>query len=109
MSKLHYISDGDLTQYHVDAIRGPELVRIEEHFLWCSYCIGREVKHLRKIREKGRAHMGHISTDELELYHLGLITDAIALAEIETTSHNVRTAATACWRPNGFSRYCGLV
>jgi hypothetical protein len=83
MSKLHHISDADLDRYHFDAIRGPELAMIEEHLLWCLHCVGREEKNLRNNREKKRAHVGHISTDDLELYHLGNMTDAMAIGGIE--------------------------
>ncbi len=75
MSELHHISDGDLDRYHFDAIRGPELAMVEEHLLWCFHCQRREEKNLRCIREKRRADLGHITTDDLELYQLGRMTD----------------------------------
>jgi hypothetical protein len=32
---------------------------------------------------KGRAHLDHIATDDLERFHLGQVTDALATAGIE--------------------------
>jgi len=42
MNELHHISDSDLTRYHCDAIRGPELAMVEEHLLSCLYFVHRE-------------------------------------------------------------------
>jgi hypothetical protein len=83
MSHLHHLSNDDLDRYHFDAIRGPEPAMVEEHLLWCRHCLDRAEENLRSIREKGRAHVGHISTDNLELYQLGHMTDALAIAEID--------------------------
>jgi hypothetical protein len=63
MSELHHISDCDLDRYHCEATTGPELAMLEEHLFWCVSCIGRE----EEIREKGRSHVTHTSTDDLEL------------------------------------------
>jgi putative Ca2+/H+ antiporter (TMEM165/GDT1 family) len=42
--------------------------------------------------------MDHVTTDDLELFKLGHVTDALAIAEIGDTSQNVTIALTACWR-----------
>ena len=71
MAELHHISDSDLTRYHCDAIRGLELAMVEEHLLSCLYCAGREEKSCATSGRKGAATMNHISTDDLERFHLG--------------------------------------
>jgi hypothetical protein len=46
MTQLHHISDGDFARYHFDVMRGLELAMVEEHLLWCLYCLGREAEEL---------------------------------------------------------------
>ena len=83
MTELHHISDSDFGRYHLDAIRGPELVMIEEHLFWCLDCVHREREICAASERKGLVRMDHISTDDLERYHLDLITEAPTIAEIE--------------------------
>jgi hypothetical protein len=80
MNALHHISDSDFTRYHFDTIRGQELAIVEEHLLWCLECVRREEEICAELE---RAHMDHISIDDLELYHLGHIADASTIAGIE--------------------------
>jgi len=54
MTELHHISDSDLTRYHFDAIRGPELAMVEEHLLWCLHCADREEISCAVRLERGR-------------------------------------------------------
>jgi hypothetical protein len=86
MSELHHISDSDFVRYHFDTIRGPELAMVEEHLIWCVYCAGREAKSCAVFGWKGAALMDHVSTYDLELYHLRQLTDAQAIAAIEQHS-----------------------
>ena len=70
MDQLHHVSDADLTRRHLDLMTGLELFVIEEHLLWCDYCTDRAGENVRTL-EKGRVHLGHVSTDELELFQAG--------------------------------------
>ena len=92
MNDLHHISSDDLNRYHFDAIRGPELAMVEEHLLWCLYCLDREEADLRGHRKR-RVHLHHISTYDLELFHLRQMTDAPAIAEIEQHVSECRECA----------------
>ena len=83
MAELHHISDADLTRYHFDAIRGPELAMVEEHLLWCLHCVHREEESCAEFGLKRAAIINHISTDDLERFHLGRLSDAHAVTEIE--------------------------
>ncbi len=83
MSERHHISDSDFGRYHNEAMTEPETGMIEEHLLWCFHCQEREEETLHSVREKGLAHMDHISIDDLELYHSGSMTDRLVIAGIE--------------------------
>jgi len=83
MSELHHLSDFDLNRYHFDAIRGAELAMVEEHLLWCLDCASRAEKSCVSFDWKGAAKMDHISTEDLELYHLGRVSDAHTVTNIE--------------------------
>lgn len=81
--ELHHITNHDLDRYSFDAITGLELALIEEHLLWCPDCLNRAEENFRDILEKGRAHLGHISTDDLERYQRGQLNDTPTRAGIE--------------------------
>jgi hypothetical protein len=83
MSELHHISNHDLNRYHLAGMTGLERAMVEEHLRYCLHCLRRAEENLRSIREKGREHLGHISTDNLEKYKLGRITEAHAIARID--------------------------
>jgi len=83
MAERHHISDPDLTRYHFDAIRGSELAMVEEHLLWCLHCAHREEESCAAFGLKRAATMNHISTDVQERFHLGRLSDAQAVTEIE--------------------------
>ena len=106
MNELHHISDGDLDRYHFDAIRGPELAMVEEHLLWCLHCQRREEENWRSMREKRRAHLGHITTDDLELYQLGRMTDA---ADCRNRPSHQQSVATAHDRMLAIEQFVKLV
>lgn len=71
MSESYHVSDYDLNRYQLGGLKESELKIIEEHLLWCHPCIERAKENLRSIQEKGRAHLGHATTEDLESYHLG--------------------------------------
>src|SRR3954453_16106058 len=83
MEELHHISDSDLNRYHFDTIRGPELAMIEEHLRWCLHCAGREEISCAESGWKGTAEMEHVSTEDLERFHLGRVSDPQAVVSIE--------------------------
>lgn len=66
---------------------------IEAHLVSCLHCVRRAEENLRSIRENGRAHLGHISTDDLERYHLGYMTDALTITGIEQHISECRDCA----------------
>jgi hypothetical protein len=68
------------------SIQEPELAIIEEHLLWCHECLDRAEENLRSFRENGREHLGHISTENLERYHLGHLELAQVVKINEHTS-----------------------
>ena len=79
---------------------------IEEHLLWCIDCVGREEEILHCVREKGRDHVDHISTDELGLYHSGDMTDTLAIARIE---QHVSECQVCADRTLAIERFISLV
>lgn len=106
MSDLFHISDTDFDRYHFDAIRGPELAMIEEHLLGCFHCQRREEKFCATFGRKGTAMMDHVTTENLELFHLGRVTDALAIAEIE---HHISECQECADRMLAIDRFIALV
>ncbi len=78
-----HISNHDLDRYHVAWIPEPERALITAHLLGCLDCHKRAEENLRNIWEKGRVHLGHISTDDLERYRRGQLNDGQMSAGIE--------------------------
>ena len=106
MRTLHHITDADLNRLQLDLMPSVELYVVEEHLLWCEYCTNRAGENLRRLREKGRAELGHISTDELELFAAGGIDDAVAASRIE---EHVRSCLQCADRLLAVQRFVNLV
>ena len=106
MSELHHISDADFTRRQLDSMTGLELFVVEEHLLWCDYCTERAGENLQDLREKGHAQMGHISTDELEVFLAGGLDDAVAAARIE---EHLRACQHCAHRILAIGRFLNMV
>jgi anti-sigma factor RsiW len=89
----HHISNHDLDRYHLARIPEAERALIAEHLLGCRDCHKRAEENLRSIREKGRAHLAHISTDDLERYQRGQLNDGQISAGIEQHVSECRECA----------------
>jgi len=106
MNQLHHITDADLRRRQLDSMTGLELFLVEEHLLWCDYCTNRAGENLRDLREKGHARMGHISTDELEVFLAGGLDDAVAAARID---EHVRACQECADRMLALRRFLNMV
>jgi predicted metal-binding protein len=81
MTEPHHITTTDLNRYRLNVITGLELAMMEEHLLWCRQCFERTQENF----ESGESSCGHISVDEMELYHRRQLADEGREAVI--TSH----------------------
>ena len=104
MAELHHISELDFSRYHLGVMSEMEMAMIEEHLLWCRPCVDRSEGGLRNMSEKQVSHADHISTDRLELYHLGNLKDT--QAEIEQHISECQDCAD---RTLAIQRFVGLV
>ncbi len=77
----------------------------EEHLLWCFHCQRREEENWRSMQEKRRAHLGHITTDDLELYQLGRMTDA----QIAGIDHHMSECIDCAHRMLAIEQFVKLV
>jgi hypothetical protein len=99
---LHHISSHDLNRYHLSVLGQLELAVIEEHLLWCRDCLARAEEWLNDLRVKGRSHVDHITTDDLERYHLGQLDGEPTLAGIEAHLSHCRECADRMLALNRF-------
>jgi hypothetical protein len=60
---------------------------VEEHLLWCLHCVHREEESCAAFGRKKAAHMNHISTEDLERFLSGRVSDALAVTGIEQPPH----------------------
>lgn len=67
----HHLTVSEFARYHRGEVREPELSAIEEHLAWCQECLDRAEENLRSNQTSGQEQEEHVTTEDLEDYHLG--------------------------------------